>query len=381
MAIGKVIVNAFNLKQGPFPTVEKYFIYIGQGATNQDTLVYLNTDSDFDVELGAADSEIKRNVKAAKANAGQNWAGVAIPVANGALWDAAVDMAMNADIKAEAIVICTPIAAQADLTAMQAKAELITATYGRRLFFIATVAAIDPTPVTGQTWGDYVAATATLVGSLAAYRVSLVPLIYNDAAGIYAGRLCNAQVSVADSPMRVETGTLIGQDQSTLAVDRDGIRYNNAHALALNDLRLSVPQFYPDYEGMYWSDGQTLDVTAGDYTVIENLRVIDKAARAVRLVLIGLLGNRRFNSSPVGTAWAINKLMRPLREMSKSVVFQGIPFPAELKPPQDGDIAINWITRTRVEIFMKGRPFDIPKAITANMILDLDSPANAALVE
>ena len=373
--LGKATVNALNLKQGPFPTVEKYFLFIGEGATNTDTILFLNTDSDLDVELGEPDSEIKRQVEAAKLNAGQNWAAAVIPVADGSLWDPAVDMAMNEDIRVEGIFICTPIAAQADLTAMEAKAVEINATYGRRVFIIGAARPIDGTPGTGESWSDYITELNDLTDSQAAEHVGVVPYIYDDAMGIYAGRLANAQTSVADTPMRVATGSLIGQDQTTLSVDKDGVRYNNAHAKALNDQRFSVPQFYPDYEGVYWSDGQMLDVTAGDYTVIENRRVVDKGARMVRIVLIGLIGDRRFNSTPVGTAWAISKLMRPLFEMSRSTVFQGIPFPAEIKPPQDGDIVITWITRTKVEVFMKLRPFEIPKDITANIVLDLSRPA------
>jgi hypothetical protein len=374
VALGNIVVNALNLNQGPFPTVEKYFLFIGVGATNQDTLLFLDSNSNLDTELGAADSEIKRQIKAAKANAGQNWGCCAIPVADGALWAPAVDLAMNNNVKAEAIVVCTPVAAQADLTAMHAKAEEINTTYGRRLFFIAAAEGIDPTAITGQTWSAYITALTALTATLSAMRVSVVPYIYNDAVGIYAGRLCNYQTSVADTPMRVNTGSIVGQDQSTLPVDKAGVIYNNAHAKALNDQRFSVPQFYPDYEGVYWTDGQMLDVATGDYTVVENLRVVDKAARAVRLVLISLVGDRRFNSSPVGTAWAISKLMRPLFEMSKSYDFQGIPFPAELKSPVDGDIAIQWVTRTQVQIFIKARPFEIPKDLTANIILDLTAP-------
>ena len=374
MSLGSIAVNALNLNQGPFPTVEKYFLFIGEGATNQNTLLYLNTDSDLDIELGAADSELKRQIVAAKANAGENWACAAMAVADGSLWDGPVDVAMNENLRVEAIVITTPVTAQAELTAMQAKALDLNTTYGRRALFIAAAVAIDSTPTTGQSWSEYIAAVNNLTDTLSAYRVTIVPYIYNDAVGIYAGRLCNSQTSVADTPMRVATGTIAGQDQSTLPKDKDGIIYSNAHAKALNDQRFSVPAFYADYEGVYWSDGQMLDVAIGDFTVIENLRVVDKAARAVRLVLIGLVGDRRFNSLPVGEAWAISKLMRPLQEMSRSQVFQGIPFPAELKTPLDGDIAISWITRTEVEIFLIARPFEIPKAITANIVLDLSAP-------
>jgi len=374
VALGKVAVNALNLAQGPFPEVEKYFLFIGVCAENQDTILYLNTDSDLDVELGVADSELKRQVEAARLNAGDGWACVAVPVADGTLWDAAVDLVMNANVKAESVVICTPVTAQAELTAMYAKSVEIKAEFGRRLFFIAAAAAIDPTPVSGQTWAQYIAALTPYTDSLSAFRVTVVPYIFDDAVGIYAGRLCNQQVSVADSPMRVATGSIVGQDQSTLPVDINGVVYSNAHAKALNDQRYSVPAFYADYPGVYWSDGEMLDVPAGDYQKIENLRVVDKAARAVRIVLIALVADRRFSSDPAGEAWAVGKLMRPLREMSRSTVFQGIPFPAELRPPKDGDIAVTWITRTQVEVFMKARPFDIPKSITANIMLDLSAP-------
>jgi len=376
MSLGKITVNALNLKQGPFPTVENYFLFIGEGADNQDTLLFLNTDSDLEVELGVADSEIKRQVVAAKANAGQNWAAAVIPVAVGALWDAAVDLAMNENVRVEGIFICTPVTVQADITAMEAKAIDINTTYGRRVFIIAAAVGIDSTPTTGQSWPAYITAVNDLTDTLAAEHCGIVPYIYDDAVGIYAGRLANAQTSVADTPMRVATGTIVGQDQSTLPVDSLGVTFSNAHVKALNDQRFSLPQFYADYEGVYWTDGQMLDVSAGDYTVIENRRVVDKAARMVRIVLIGLLGDRRFNSTPMGEAWAISKLMRPLREMSRSTVFQGIPFPAELKQPQDGDIVITWITRTQVEIFIKARPFAIPKDITANIVLDLSAPTN-----
>jgi hypothetical protein len=371
MALGEVTVNALNLQQGEFPEIEKYFLFIGEAPENQDTLLFLNTDSDLDVVLGAADSELKTQILAARSNAGQNWAACAVPVADGTLWEAAFDYAMNENVRVEACVVTTPVTSQAELTAMHTKAEDTTTQFGRRLFFIAAVAGILPAT---QTWSDYVTAINNYTDGLSAYRVSVVPQIYPDAQGIYAGRLCNYQISIADTPMRVATGTLIGRDASQFPVDLNGERYNNAHAKALNDARYSVPQTYPDYEGVYWTDGQMLDVAIGDFQVVENLRVVDKAARNVRLVLLGLLGDRRFNSSAIGETWAISKMMRPLREMSRSYEFQGIPFPAELKSPKEGDIQINWITRTKVDVFMIARPFEVPKEITANIMLDLSAP-------
>jgi len=376
MSLGKITVNALNLAQGEFPTVEKYFLFIGTGPINRDTVLFLNTDSNLDTELGPAASELKTQITAARANAGQNWACACVPVLDGSAWSAAVDLAMAQDVRVEAIVVCTPVTTSAQLTAMQTKALDINTAYGRRVFFIAQSIAIDPTPVTGKTWAQFVTLLTALTTGLSAYRVSVVAQIYSNSIGIYAGRLCNYGVSVADTPMRVETGPLVGVDQAGLPVDNAGVKYNNAHAKALNDQRFSVPQLYADYPGVFWSDGQTLDAPAGDYQVIENLRVVDKAARAVRLVLIGLLGNRRFNSTPVGEAWTLTKLMRPLFEMSRSYAFFGIPFPAELKAPVDGDVQIQWVTRTQVNIFMIARPYEIPKDITANIVLDLSAPTS-----
>ena len=371
MALGNVTVNALNLAQGAFPTVEKYFLFIGVGPINRNTVQFLNGDSDLDAVLGTAASELKTQISAARNNGGQNWACAAIAVADGTAWSAAVDLAMNANLGVEAVVVCTPVTTGASLTAMQTKAGAINTAFGRRLFFIATTLAIDPTPSTGQTWATYVTALTALTTGINALRVSVVAQIFASSIGIYAGRLCNAAVSVADTPMRVETGPLVGVDVTGLPLDNTGVRYSNAQAKALNDQRFAVPQLYSDYPGVFWSDGQMLDAPAGDYQVVENLRIVDKAARAVRLVLIGLVGNRRFNSSPVGTDWATLQLMRPLREMSKSVKFQGIPFPAEIQAPIDGDILINWVTRTQVQVFIKARPYQVPKDLTANIMLDL----------
>ncbi|MDI8746242.1 DUF2586 family protein, partial [Salmonella enterica subsp. enterica serovar Montevideo] len=41
-----------------------------------------------------------------------------------------------------------------------------------------------------------------------------------------------------------------------------------------------------------WADGRTLDVEGGDYQSIETLRIVDKAARRVRLLAIGKIADR-----------------------------------------------------------------------------------------
>ena len=172
---------------------------------------------------------------------------MAIPVENGSLWDHAVDLAMNNNIKVEAIVVCTPVTTQEEPTAMYDKAIDLNTTYGRRVFFIAAARAINLEQSTAESWSDYVTSIKELTDNLSAFRVSIVPYIYDDALGIYAGRLCNAQTSVADTPMRVATGSIIGQDQSTLPKDKNDKAYSNLVAKALNDQSFSVPAFYADY--------------------------------------------------------------------------------------------------------------------------------------
>jgi hypothetical protein len=131
-----------------------------------------------------------------------------------------------------------------------------------------------------------------LQDGIAEKAVQLVPLIWRNAPGVLAGRLCNRAVTVADSPARVQTGALIDTGSDELPKDGTGTTVDIATLQALEAQRYSVPMWYPDYDGLYWSDGRTLDVEGGDYQSIETLRIADKAARRVRLLAIGKIGDR-----------------------------------------------------------------------------------------
>jgi hypothetical protein len=139
----------------------------------------------------------------------------------------------------------------------------------------------------------------------------------------------------------------------------------------LDENRLSCPQGYTDYPGMFWGDCNLLDEPGGDYQVIENLRVIDKAARAVRILAIKRIGNRALNDSSVSKAANKTYFMRPLRAMSKGAFFAGTQFPGDIRPPADDSIEIVWPSFNAVEVYIKVRPWNSPKDITANLILDL----------
>ncbi|EJX1223584.1 DUF2586 family protein, partial [Cronobacter sakazakii] len=195
--------------------------------------------------------------------------------------------------------------------------------------------------------------------------------------GVLAGRLCNRAVTVADSPARTKTGALLSLGSDEMPVDGTGAVLELATLRALEAQRYSVPMWYPDYDGIYWADGRTLDVEGGDYQSIETLRIADKAARRVRLLAIGKIADRSLNSTPGSIAAHQSLFAKPLREMSKAAEINGVTFPGEVKPPQDGDVSIVWKTKKQVEIYIVVRTYEVPLQISISLVLDQSLEASA----
>lgn len=364
--LGSIQVNNLNLIQGELPSVENYFLFVGRGAgTNEGKLVTMSQATDLDAVLGADESNLKKQIEAARLNAGQNWFGCVIPLAAAATWSDAVDFAMERT-SVEAFVVTDPVTSAADLEAMQAKAESIMAKYMRPVFFIPCSRARLAT----ETWDEFRDALRLITANVAADQVNPVATLWGPEVGAYAGRLANRSVTVADSPMRVATGPLVGE-WTARPVDKDGLILDMSVLDALDKARWSVPQWYPDYPGVYWGDGNVLDVPGGDYQVIENLRVVQKAMRRVYPLAVARVADRRLNSTPTSTAAAKTYFMRPLRAMSRSRKILGLVFPGEIEPPKDTDISIVWPSKYGVEIWLTARPYNSPKAITTNILLDL----------
>jgi len=365
MAQGKVIVNALNLVQGSLPSVERHFLFVGIAPSGVDTVISLDQQSDLDVLLGAADSDLKTALIAAKLNGGEQWGATCVPIA-AADWAAGIDLAVAAGISPEAIVVLTPVVTSAEVDALHTKAVELLNTFSRRVFMLGVSPAIDAAT---QTWAVYLAAQQAIIDGVAAHRVAIVPNLHGNDVGVLAGRLQHAGVSIADTPMRVATGAVVGLGETP--VDSDDVELPDALLAALDTLRFSVPQHYVDYPGTYWGDCNLLDIPGGDYQVVEHLRVVDKAARAVRLLAIARVGNRQLNSTPISIANNKTFFGRPLREMSSSLSFAGTHFPGEIKKPADDAIQIIWVTRTHVQVWLKLTPFNSPKQITVNIALDL----------
>ncbi len=369
MAQGKVNVNNLNLGQGNFPEIERKTLLIGVAPVNVGAVLPVNTQSDLNVVLGAAVSDLKTNVIAARANGGENWQAYVAPIAVDDDWKEALDLALQT-ISPELVVVCKPVATANELTTANTKAESVRTQHARRVILLMATAGIDDDT---QTWAQYLAAQAALTNGVSAYRVAAVPQLHGNDIGVLAGRLCNRAVSIADTPMRVETGPVLGLGDTPK--DNTGTSLPDAILASLDTNRLSCIQHYPDYPGTFWGDCNLLDEPGGDYQVIENLRVIDKAARAVRILAIKRIGNRRLNDSTISIESNKTYFMRPLRDMAKSVVFNGEQFPGEIESPADDSITIVWPERNSVEVYIKVKPINCAKEITANLILDLSSAA------
>lgn len=373
MALGKVAVNDVNNAQGSFKNPEQQLLFIGHAGKNAGKILFLDQTSDLDEQLGLNNSKLKTAVHHARMNAGPNWTGIAIPQSTAGAWAAAFDHAMDADLALEGVVVTDPLeplTAAQEIADMQAASISALNEFGRRLFFLTATRPFDPET---DTWDEFVTEVSPIPVGISAYRVGPVAEVYPGFLGALAGRLCNEFVSIADSPMRVKTGTLVGVAE--LPKDKNGQAYTRSHAQALNDARFTVPMTYPDYAGIYTSDAQLLDVEGGDYQVLEYLRPVDAAARRIRVLAIHKIANRELNNSTSSTEAHISYFARPITEMSKSRLHNGVQLPGDVRPPKDGDITITWLTLTSVDIQASIRPWNSPKSISVGIGLNLSQEA------
>ncbi|WP_027188858.1 DUF2586 domain-containing protein [Desulfovibrio cuneatus] len=369
MALGAVKLNNLNLRQGPLREVENYFLYVGAGAgKNVGKLVAVNTETDLAASLGAG--PLAATVAAARYNAGQEWNACVLPLAPGQTWEAGVDFAIE-HIGVEAVIITDPVETVADLERQQQKAMQIMARDLLPMWFGSQTRGIKPT----ETWEEYVEALRPITKNIAAPNVlGPTPPLWGPELGTLAGRLANKSVTIADSPMRVLTGPLVGE-WTTRPVDAAGRVLDRSILQTLDAARFSVPQWYPGYDGTYWADGNVLDVEGGDYQTIENLRVVQKAMRRVYPLAVARIADRALNETPASIAKAKQYFTRPLREMAKSRQIRGWVFPGEIHPPTEQSITITWHTKYSVELFIAVQPYNCPKQITCNILLDLENYA------
>ncbi|MFT5788021.1 MAG: propanediol dehydratase small subunit [Shewanella sp.] len=367
MSLGKVQVNNLNLGQGDVKGIERHFLFVGRAGDSEEESQLFSVGAQTDLKDAFATSSLRAQVIAAQLNAGQNWTAAVYPLA--ADEDVLEAIGRSNEVQSfETVVFCDETISAEDISAKHDYLFNLQAKLGRFVSGIVALAGID---VATQTWPQYEAAAVALVAGLANHLVVPVPQLHGNNAGILAGRLCNAAVSIADSPMRVATGSVMGL--GTGPVDSADEPLSLASLETLAEARLSVPQWYEDFEGVYWGDGSTLDAAGGDYQYIEHLRVVHKASREVRVLAIRRIADRVLNSTPNSIEVNKSYFMKPLRIMSKSYTILGIPFPGDITAPIEGDITIEWPTNKSVVIYMVVRPYNSPKEITVNIMLDLSN--------
>ncbi|EGQ7792767.1 DUF2586 family protein [Vibrio parahaemolyticus] len=374
MATGKVEVNNLNLGQGGIPEIERHLLYIGRTdkAELQGKVTRVNNMTNLDDVV--ADDALGANVKAAQLNGKQNWTGAIFGLAADATWQEAVDIANRTD-SFEGVCIVDVVTDKADFTAMQDKATELTSKLGRWVFFLAACPGITAEGEGAQTWSDYETAMLTLVKDVVANLVTPVPLLNGNNVGVLGGRLCDRAVTVADSPMRVATGSLLGLGEKP--VDSAGKPLEVSTISALAEARYSLPQWYADMEGIYWTDGSTLEAKGGDYQFLEYVRPVHKLNRRVRIKAIRRIADRILNSTPPSIELNRTYFSKDMCDMSKTTEIGGIQFPGEIMPPRDEDVSIQWMTKTKVNIGLMVRPHNCPKHIVVNIGLDLSNPADA----
>lgn len=370
-----VTVSQKNRYNGTTNDIERVVLFVGYGSTNANKTQAVNTGTDLDTALGDTDSLLKRIVAAAANNAGQNWfayvhvmpepdpddAEYNVDVA----WMKAVTAAQSV-ASVEGVVLAFDVTEKATINRATEMRTTLQANFGRFVWFVLSVGGLEE----DESWTDYQTRMAALENGIASPGVQLVPRLWGNEPGVLAGRLCNRSVTVADSPARVATGAVTALGSDDLPKDGAGQEIDLAVLQGLQASRYSVPMWYHDYDGIYWSDGRTLDVEGGDYQVIENVRVVDKASRRVRLRAIPKIADRSLNSTPGSIAAHETYFGKPLREMSISSQINGVEFPGEVKPPKDGDITITWTSSVAVQIYLIVRPYESAKEIGVSIELD-----------
>ena len=371
MALGTVEVNNLNLGQGSIPEIERHFLFVGSITEPtkkiekpKKTINGINRiDSRTDIPLLIGDGVFARNVAAAQANAGQNWSAVIYALKSGETWETAVDIANETD-SFEAVVIVDAISDKAQFTNMQEKAAGLVNKLGRWVFFLAATPGITDL----QTWSDYETAMIEMVSDVAAPMVVLVPQLHGTNIGALAGRLCDRSVTIADTPMRVATGSVLGLGKKPKDSTEKELPLSTLQSLS--NARFSVPQWYSDYEGVYWGDASTLAAKGSDYQFLEYVRPVHKLNRRVRIKAIRRIGDKQLNSTPESIAQNKQYFSSDMRQMSKSIAIGPVVFPGEIMPPNDDDVSIQWPTKTKVNIGLIVKPHNCPKGITVNIALD-----------
>lgn len=360
----KATINAYNRRKGQNRAIERTVLFVGDINTFQS----VSAETDFAQLNTPRNNLLKQALITFNQNCSADWLGYAQQ--GGANVNTAINAVKTAAERAsfEFVLFSSEYSAtRAFLTQLQSLYTELLNTYQRRVFFIV------PYPIdNSKSWSEWETAATALTQGIAADHVMVVPQFFGQDAAALAGRLANSAVTVADSPARVRTGALQG-----LGADKPLDK--NRAPLALSTVqhferqRFTSVMWYPDYEGLYFTDGNTLDVEGGDFQVIENVRIVDKACRRIRLLALAKIADRSFNNSSASIEVHKTYFTSVIREMAKSAQIGSEIFPGECYEPNDESIEIQWLNKNQVNIYIQIQPLESPKIINAAVMLDLET--------
>lgn len=368
MAFPTVIINILNMMRGAIPGVEFHFLFVGYGSVADGAvrnLIMVDATSDLDDVLSDADADLLATMKAAQLNGKSSWTAGVMILKDGDNWKDAIHKA-NETSSFEGVALNFPATDKALLEQAIALRTELKNELGREIFMMCTTPVVEGE----QTWAQWLAATVAIQDTVASEYISVVPQVHrnNSTLGIYAGRLANQEVSIADSPARVKTGSNLGDTE--LAIDSDDKPLALATLKALEAARFASVMWFPDYPGQYWTTGRTLDVPGGDFQDIRHIRVAMKAARKVRVRAISRIADRSLNSTPGSMENAKLFFTQDLREMAVSTKIGDETFPGEIKPPRGEDITLTWKSSEELEILIAVSPYECPTKITMGIMLN-----------
>ncbi len=383
MAYGKVNVTQEDNNGGGITEVERVVLWIGEADAQYAGRLYMvNAQTDFDDLLGAENSVLKDNLVACQLNAGPNFTGYVFPiVADGEgdyTWDQALLEVVEdpKDIQFEMVALTITPYNGPSVNFYQITCDNILNMAQRYITMHVALPGLDE--LGGETWSDRIDELIDFQNDIVAPRVHLVPLVDGNNLGVVIGRLINDKYSIADSPMRVASGVIMGLGLTVDGIpverpeDSDGKLLDSGALEFLSDKRLSVPQTYNGKKGTFWADHMSLADSGSDFQVYENLRVLDYLTRRVRLLAINKIADRELNSTASSIAAHEGYFMKPILDASKDTVFKDRTIPGICQKPVDGDIVITWKSTTEVQIYMMAAPVNCPKKISVNISLDLN---------
>lgn len=360
--IGSIQTTNANLMAGAPEGTERRFVFIGTGLKNSDQLLMINQDSDLLDLLGAG--TLYDNVKAFSDNAlvGGGFLGAVYPIEEKVEAEVMQDIELSGFVP-EVFIYTDVYSSKEEIESVQTTINDLKAG-GVFAFAMVALPGIDTDT---QTWSQYQTATNTIVKDVVASSVVAVPQINGNNLGVLAGRLCREDLSVSDTPIRTKSGAVLGL--GAFPLDSSDQAYSNAHAAALDGIRVSVPQFHGSQPGTYWADSNTLDAPTGDFKVTDYLRPVLKAMRGVHSRMFGRLGDRTLNNTKLSISAAESYAEKPLRDMAIETTMAGQTVPGDIYPPEDGDVSITFTGKNEITVYLGVRPIDAPKKIKNNVFV------------